>query len=397
MKKVKYQLKYHFKSSRLKKASMYLLAFLVMSAITLILFNSSLDNDTTKEKFNFSQGTSIKILLFTLAFLAGLNEFFEIIDHMLIPDSKSGDARKRGAKLEISHDTSICQDRIKFICRATTTTFLSPMMLSAGYAIFTQSIALTHSFGISSPLKRALIVIPTTLILWLRFVIIPVTHTTKNIWGGRSKYIAEVIGADEDIRTNLKIKIPLFILFCGTHLVESFLLSEAIDRESTEWLKIHKNIIRAIEIMSIVGLTTCRAIAHSDHAEALLHTYEKWQGYRTSYRCLTIFTSLISACAHAAPAALGTIHYWHSFNSPFIKLLMSLSILVEAFTGSLEHLQHGARYYIRCLSSKLSAQDKKSPTTSEESQILTIEQMHNQNGYGSNTDPSKHIYQVMPT
>ena len=322
----------------LNTAFVYFLAFLVMGVTTLIFFNSSLDNETDERKFNFTIKTLEKVILLIIANLVGWNEFFEMIDHIprhKTPQKDTFLSSDQGQMSAWTPAPKTCLRHItEFMLKIIVTLLSIPFLLAAMYGLFTQGESLIASFGISTGVKNKILALIPSLVLGTRFVTIPVVHTMKNIWGGHFEYTALVTGAGEPVKTNLKIRVLIFLLYCGTHLAESFLLSESIDQD---WLR----------IMSIVGLTTSRSIAHLDHTDALPNAFRQWRSQPCSHRLLTSLTGFFSGAAHASPGVLGAYHYWSTHI--IFNILMTLSACIEFFTGGLEHLQHGARHYTKCL------------------------------------------------
>jgi hypothetical protein len=323
----------------------------VAIASFLVFYNSAVDDDNPSENFNFEIGTELKIALMILSAAVGFNEFFEMIDHIghnhshakLLPTDTSSDETYtpsyQSPTVDEYANASVAakNKHLKKSGKIVITTAAAPLLLAAFYGLFTQGVSLMDAFKISDDFPKYFGAAVTTFILGARFVAIPVAHTIKNIWGGHAEFTRRVTGSREPVvfLSTWKTRLPVFLLFCGTHLAESLLLSNAV---GPSW----------IFIPSVIGLTASRAIAHLDHASALPNAYVAWQQRSPCARTLTAFTGVISGGAHAASGILGTIYFWNKANT-WEKMGMIASDLIEGFTGALEHQQHGGQHMATCL------------------------------------------------
>ncbi len=320
-----------------------------------IFYSASAGNSAP---FDFSANTALKITILALSGLVGINEFFEMTDHIshdhkefsgsndqthLISEQETNYNsidNRQDVPIETSPEPS-CSPQQR-LGKIVTTAAVSPFLLAAFYGLFLQSASLMESVGITDETTQQLFALIPAAILGVRFMAIPVMHTLKNIWGGHEEFTARVTGAQGkiDLFRSPKLRIPVFLIFCGTHLAEAALLSNEIKEG---W----------IQILSIIGLTLGRAVAHLDHTDAMPNAYRDWRDRPSNARWLTAGTGLTSGVVHASPAIISAIYFWDEFDDsllqPLIQLLMLASIFIESLTGTLEHQQHGGRYIAGCL------------------------------------------------
>ncbi|WP_423064139.1 hypothetical protein [Candidiatus Paracoxiella cheracis] len=319
---------------------------------TLIFYNSAVEAPP-EEKFNFNLDTNVKAMMLVFAIFIGFNEFFEVIDHMGGHDHNHHNEEESLSNLLVAPTTEE-QDSSEIIqqvagnegqircctkqflgktAKTATTLAVSPLLVAACYSFFTEALSLMQSLRIPpETLTQKLLAIIPTVFMGSRFLVIPVAHTLRNIWGGHEEFTARVTGSNEPV-TFLQthgIRACVFIIFCGTHLTEAFLLSEEIQQD---WIK----------ILSIIGLAGSRAIAHLDHVAALPNAYHDWRQRSSCVRCTTGMSGIFSGLAHASSATLSTIYFWKKTNY-WGKIAMPLAILVEGATGAVEHQQHGGRH-----------------------------------------------------
>lgn len=329
-------------------------AFLVMLASTLIFYNSTINDDDPTQNFNFSTDTPFKILIMLLSSLVGINEFFEMIDHIshnhlstttesytqLNEDPTNPKDHSREMMETARQLTAFNKCKCQTVRKVGITIATSPLLLAAFYGIFTQNLSLMEAFDINNRTWKNLAAAAMTIILGARLVAIPWMHTIEHISGNYEKYSKKVMWLDENEEL-ASFRSPwsraaVFLVFCGTHLAESFLLSNEINQG---W----------IYVVSIISLTGSRAVAHLDHATALRNAYAKWEKRTRCSKILTTITGSVSGIAHAAPGILSTIYFWNKTNWP-VRVALLLSDGIEALTGLLEHQVHGGRYVDNYLS-----------------------------------------------
>lgn len=348
----------------------------VAAVITLIFFNSSIDEDNS---FDFSNNLGLKILIAILSLLTGWNGYHELKDHLgghhhthatddkdnssskslLNTDTTSDEENPKEENPETALQPSIgkgasygaTQDRhlitapkpqlkspyrLLFKIGASGTTAL--FMVAAGYGLFTQSVALTGSLpNIDSPTQNGLAVIPTFFLVF-RFMAIPFKHTITTIWGGHKEFTQQVTGSKEPALSNsyfyrflqtLPGRGVAFLVLCGMHLTESLLLSN----------EVQDNIFY---IASIIGLTAPQAFAHLNHLDFSANAYDAWKKRDLCPKITTAITGILSGFAHASSGILGSIYFWPQA-SDGVKVALTLSSLGEGLIGAVEHHQHAGR------------------------------------------------------
>ncbi|OGT54014.1 MAG: hypothetical protein A3F17_07445 [Gammaproteobacteria bacterium RIFCSPHIGHO2_12_FULL_41_15] len=327
----------------------FLAASLVCGVTTLVFFNSTLGDTPPSEKFDFSNETVRKIAFLSLAFLIGLNEFFELLDHIKdhrhhhpehhkITSTAHGDTKppnyqtlRDGEWIASITPDATTLHRCKMLAKGGLTAMMTPLLLAALYGLFTQSTALMTAFTPPDSWENRVLAILCTAIFSIQFMAVPVAHTMRNIWGGHREFTAKVIGSEEIPRTSRGVRALIFIVVCSAHLTESFLLTNA---EKILWLR----------ILSVIGLVLSRSASHLNHASALFTTYRQWRTYSPVGQITSTVGSTVIGGIHAVPSILGAIHFWDK--TPLsIKSAMAITTLIGALLGALEHMQHGARYY----------------------------------------------------
>ena len=329
-----------------KKSLHYTIATFVAITSALIFYNSSVDDDP------FHVDSALKILMAIFSGLLGMNELIEMIDHThphqhhheeaeLLGDRNSQDYNSIENGEPTEQGNKLLGKEIMTKSVITLSTF--PFLAAALYGLYTQSESLIETFGVDDDrLIKTLALIPT-FPLAARFGAIPVAHTYKNIWGGREAFTKLVTGAEGPISqfSPYWLRYVIFLTLCGTHLLEGFLLSNEIDQG---W----------IQVLSVLGLTMSRAVAHLDHIDAMPNAFRQWLTYNVKTRCITSITGFFSGVVHASPAVISTLYFWDAM-VPVLRALMMLAIGIEAFTGGLEHQQHGGRWIGAYVSQQASA------------------------------------------
>ncbi|AML49260.1 hypothetical protein AYM02_08050 [Coxiella burnetii] len=292
----------------------------------------------------------VKFLI--LAIVVLFSEFFEIKDHLEHTHDHHDAARKpllplpgidppnNYSSTNQSQTTNVLLNRtstISTIVKGSATICTLPFFGFACYGLWCQSKSLMDFFNISTKLTF----IPA-IFLWGRYALIPVSHTIRNIWSqeGVEKFTARVThtGERKGFIQNKAVLFFTFLGLSGTHLPESFLLSN----KTKGWK----------EILSILGLSIPRAIAHLDHVRALPQTLkEVWQKNRKGKLALLCFAACGAGLIHASPALLSTFYYWDKTDIE-LKIAMGTTVGIETLTGAGEFLQHGGQHALKFFTSK---------------------------------------------
>jgi hypothetical protein len=338
------------------KAIGKLITVISMAAAYMALFyNASVQEDGEDLSDAFSE--RINWLIFSLTLLVGMNQCVEMHDHVAGHGSDhSGhqDASASSSQIQLSlmerdspEETTTDYQRLNddaktpSPCRALsckTLPYIAVVGTLGGFACYAFWPQSYSAAGGDLPF-----VAPLFALNLLRFALLPGRHAIALVTGNEQKLMRKVTLLEQDeerpiqplTRLQKVGKAGFFLLFTAGHVVDSQLLANKAQQQSVvHWL-------------SVLGLSSASACYHVNHTLNLGAAWRRYQRLSLSQKCLSFFIAIGGGILHASQPALG-LRYLIVTNSPeVIQLLQILAVLIEAFLGGTETLQHASEQAVR--------------------------------------------------